>query len=334
MKILYANTINYDHPLQQRPHHIMNKLAKRGHIVYWVNNIHVEGKAKDIINPNLEVYHSWNLFLKRVPEVDVYYSSWSYRHADLPYVKHKLVVYDSLDNFKENSGQESNMIKKAHILLTTSKPLYDLRVKEHNNVIMCRNACFSELGKKTYEIPKDLLPIKNLGKPIILFSGALASDWCDIELIEKVAKIYNLVVVGMPWGVKTMPKNIIYLGKKGYKELQAYYSHCDLSILPFKRCQTADFSNPIKCYEAASHGKITIATDIPEATIYPDVVIPSCNHKQFINNIKKALNMIQRSREKVETKCRQMASENNWFDRVETIENAIGEYCYINKIDI
>lgn len=322
--ILYANTIDYDFPLQQRPHHIMNILAERGYKVYWVNNTKKIGKMKDIINDNLEVWHNWDVFKKRVPKVNIYFSSWSFRHRDLKDIQSDLVIYDSLDNFIANEHEEHLMINQADILLTTSNPLYELRKNEHNNIHMCRNACFPELGDKKYDIPRDLLQYKKNGKPIILFSGALA-NWCDLTLVERIAQKYQVIFIGKLWGIPKIPNGVIYLGEKKYDKLQAYYHFCDLSILPFKNdCQTAIYSNPIKNYEAMSHGKLTVAMNIPEATIYPDVVLASEDHNKFMKNIKKAL----RLKDELETikKCKQCANENSWYQRVNLIEKTIQKF--------
>ena len=326
MKILYANTIDYEFDLKQRPQHLMDVLSSRGHKVYWVNNTKIDGKSKDIINENFELYHNWNQFLRRVPKVDVYFSSWSHRHVDLDFIKHDVVVYDSLDNFPENCSQEHLMINRADIVLTASQPLYNLRKKEHHNVHLCRNACFPELGEVKYQMPDDL---KNLKRPIILFSGALA-NWCDLELVDKVSKKYTTVFVGKPWGIPNSFKDLIYLGKKDYHKLQAYYANCDVSILPFKRCQTSDYSNPIKNYEAMVHGKITVATDIPEATIYKNVVLPSKNHSEFLSNIDLALRMS--TNQKNIERCKEIAKDNSWYSRVDIIENTIKKFCEENEI--
>jgi glycosyltransferase involved in cell wall biosynthesis len=329
--ILYSKTIDYDFPLQQRPHHIMNILASRGWKVYWVNTNRKKADfIRKKINDNFEIYTDWGVFLKRVPEVDVYYSSWSFRYDDLDDIKYKVCVYDSLDNFEQNSVLEHEMIKRTDILLTTSQPLYDLRSKEHENIYMCRNACFPELGEQEHPMPNDLIHLKNSGMPIILFSGALASQWCDLELIEKIAKKFNLVVVGQGWGLRNMPDNIIYLGNKSYNELQAYYHHCDVNILPFKRCQVADYSNPIKNYEAMSHGKITVAINIPEVMLYPDVIFSSSCHSSFLGNINKALRL--KNNIEIIKRCKEIANENSWYKRVDIIEGAISKYCTENNI--
>jgi hypothetical protein len=46
MHICYANTIDFDHSLQQRPHHLMKILAERGHTVSWVNQTKNEDRFR------------------------------------------------------------------------------------------------------------------------------------------------------------------------------------------------------------------------------------------------------------------------------------------------
>lgn len=329
--IVYANTIDYDHPLQQRPMHLMNEFAKSGkYKVYYVNQTQRTDKVRDRINENLEVYHNWEVFKKRVPEVDIYFSSWSFRHVDLNEIKTKLVIYDSLDNFEQNEPEEINMINKADILCTTSDTLYDIRKHQHKNIHIVRNGCFPEMNKE-YQVPEDLLPFKQNGKPILLFSGALAY-WCDLELVEKLGKKYQVVVVGMPWAIEKIPDNIHYLGKKKYKELQAYNQHCDVSLLPFKRCQVSDFSNPIKMYEAMVFGKPTVSTDIPEAFLYPNAVLPSKNHKEFFENVERALVCSKDS--DYQNKLIKLAQENTWEQRFMQIDQAIDNYFEQSGVDL
>lgn len=325
--ILYALTLPYQFELQQRPHHIMNLFAQNGWKVYWVNNTKKDDIVRERISDNLEVYHNWEVFCKRVPEVDVYYSSWSFRHIDLRQIRSKIVLYDSVDNFEENSHEEENMLKHSNIVITTSEPLYQLHQQQHSNVHLVKNACFSHLGDVLYNVPND---IKSLKRPIVLFSGALSNTWCDLELVEKVAKRFTTVVVGRGWGIQQMPKGVIYLGSKKYDELQAYYQNCDVSILPFSKCQISLYSNPIKIYEAMSHGKFTVATDIPEALCYPDAVLASRNHDEFINNIYRALKLSKKK--EIINKIKEESRRNTWEIRVNQIENIINQYCHDKNI--
>lgn len=330
--ILYANTIDYNFGLQQRPMHLMRLLAERGWKVYFINpedNKKKNRRVRERIG-NLEIYNSWEVFKKRVKDIDVYFSSWAKRHVELNEINTKMVVYDSVDNFEEWEKDEPIMISKSDIVFTTSHPLYKIRSKQHNNVIMCRNGCFSELGNQKYKIPEDLQRIKMTSKkPILLFSGAIAS-WVDTSLMSKLALTYCVVIVGRPFGA-SIPKNCIYLGLKKYDELQAYYAHCDIGLLPFlKSNQAAYYSNPIKCYEYAAHGKQVVAYDIPEATLYNNVVVTARKEKEFIQKINFALK--RKDDQNIIDKCKQMARENDWNDRVDIIENAI--ISYLEKLPV
>lgn len=323
--IVYANTIDWDlEGLTQRPHHIAKILSQRGYKFYFVNQTQRTDKIRDRISDNLEIYHNWNIFLKRVPECDIYLSSWANRYVDLDIIKAKMVIYDSLDSFPDHEHNESKMINRSDIVLAASQPLYDLRFTQHNNVHLCKNACFAEHGEREYPIPNDILNFKSLGRPIILFSGAVSSSWVDIDIIEKIARQYAVVVVGRSWGISQMPHGVHYLGAKTHDELQAYYRHCDVNILPFKRGQIADFSSPIKNFEAMIHGTPTVATNIPEAIAYDGVILPSKDHGEFISNIKKAIKL-KKSEEYRELAMR-TGKENTWNHRVDVIENAIKHF--------
>lgn len=331
--LVYANTIDWGfHGLTQRPHHIMRLLSERNWKVYYINQTQRSDKVRDRITDNLEVYHNWEIFLKRVPTCDVYFSSWANRYVDLERIKAKLVVYDSLDAFPDHEHNELNMINRADIILAASQPLYNLRKTQHRNVYLCKNACFAEHGEKQYDVPHDLIEYKKSNKPIILFSGALSSTWCDLDLVEKIAKQYTLVVVGRGWAISQMPKGVHYLGSKTHEELQAYYRHCDVNILPFQKNQIATYSSPIKNYEAMIHGTPTVATDIPEALAYDEVILSSSTHGEFLRNIEIAIEL--KKDVKYARLARATGLSNTWNHRVDVIENAINDYCKTTGIEL
>jgi glycosyltransferase involved in cell wall biosynthesis len=328
--IVYANTIDWDFKgLTQRPHHVLKLLSERGYKVYWIDSTQRTDKVRTRISDNLEIYHNWNVFRKRIPNCSIYFSSWANRYVDLNEINAEMVVYDSLDAFPEHEHNELSMINLSSIVLAASQPLYDLRSTQHSNVHLCKNACFAEHGDRNYAIPNDLLRFKQLGKPLILFSGALSSNWCNLDLVEKIAEQYALVVVGRGWNLTSAPKNVHYLGTKTHEELQAYYRHCDVNILPFVRGQIADFSSPIKNFEAMIHGTPTVASDIPEVKAYPNVILSSKNDMEFMSNIKKAIKL------KNEPDYKKMAIEtgrnNTWNHRVDVIDSAIQQFYNSNS---
>jgi glycosyltransferase involved in cell wall biosynthesis len=327
--IVYANTIDWGiKGLTQRPQHLMSLLSQRNYKVYFINQTQRTDIIRERITENLEIYHNWEVFLKRVPKVDIYFSSWANRHVDLNKIEAECVVYDSLDSFPEHENNELLMINKSNIVLAASQPLYDLRSTQHSNVHLCKNACFGEYGDKEYSIPEDLKQFKQSGKPIILFSGALSSSWCSLDLVERIAREYTVVFVGRRWDVH-VPKSVHYLGSKTHEELQAYYRHCDVNILPFVRGQIADNSSPIKLWEAMIHGTPSVASDIPEALAYPDVILSSKNDMEFMSNIKKAIRL--KRDENYRKFAIETGKQNTWNHRVDVIDNAIQKF-FENKL--
>ncbi len=330
--IVYANTIDWDFKgLIQRPHHTLSLLSQRGYKVYWIDSTQRIDKVRTRINENFEVYHNFEVFLKRHSSCSIYFSSWANRYVDLERIDAEMVIYDSLDSFPEHEHNELSMINRSDIVLAASQPLYDLRSTQHHNVHLCKNACFAEHGDREYAIPNDLLPFKQSGKPIILFSGALSADWVNLDLVERIAAQYTFVLVGRGWNLKSAPKNVHYLGAKTHEELQAYYRHCDVNILPFVRGQIADYSSPIKNFESMIHGTPSVATDIPEALAYPNVILSSKNDMEFMSNIKKAIRL------KRDLEYRKLAIEtgrnNTWNHRVDVIEQAIQQF-YSSKVGV
>jgi glycosyltransferase involved in cell wall biosynthesis len=282
------------------------------------------------------VYHDWDKFKRKFyGDIDVYFSSWSHRWVDIDEIKPKLVIYDSLDMFPANQSQELNMVDRSDAILATTKKIMEFHEEHGGNkpIHLCENGCFySRYSNTKYDIPFD---IKDLPKPWLLFSGALAIGkdygWVDYDLLKEIAGKYTVIVVGMPWGAEPeqltelKKKNLYIAGPKSYETLQAYYSCCDVNLLPFLRGQTADYSFPLKMVEGCVHGKICVSTDIPVAVNYskkyPNAVFTSSTRKTFVNNIEKALSL--KRNEKTADDCKAMAMEHDWSTKISLIDKVI-----------
>ena len=209
-RIVYANTIGYDFGLQQRPHHIFNELAKRGHEILWVdphNKKRKNTQFKKKINDNLTVFYDWNKFCSIYKDrVDVYYATWANRWEDIDRLNPKFVLYDSLDLFPNHENNEKKMVDKADEILVTAEKLklyHEAHTKKR--IHMCENGCFNKHRKQNYVMPDIIKQLKDHEQPVILFSGALAlspnTGWVDIDLLREITKKYYIVVVGKVWGI-------------------------------------------------------------------------------------------------------------------------------------
>lgn len=343
-KIVYANTIKYDFDLQQRPQHIMNMLAERGHEICWIDPQQPKKPTqyKKRINKNLTVYYDWAKFCQlNKNNVDIYFASWSVRWVDIDKLNPKYVIYDSLDLFPQNEKDEKKMADSADIILTTALALYNYHKKHTDKPIyMCENGCFAKHRNKNYSMPREFEYLKHNNLPIILFSGAMAinkTGWVDFEIIKEITKKYHIVCVGKAWGFdrRLVDKNkkvfdkLLNFGVKEYEDLQRYYHHCDINILPFRRCQIADYSFPLKTIEGCNHGKMCVSTDIPVSVQLnkeePNSILISKNSKEFVKNIDIALSR-KNNQENINA-CHNIANKHTWKQKVDIIENIIkGEF--------
>jgi glycosyltransferase involved in cell wall biosynthesis len=121
---------------------------------------------------------------------------------------------------------------------------------------------------------------------------------------------------------------IQFVGTKDYDTLQQYYATCDVNLLPFKRCQTSDYSDPLKIVEGCNHGKITVATNIPAATLlhekYPNAILISETHDKFLRNIELAI--YNSKNQNIKDESMRLANELTWDSRVDIIEAAINTH--------
>lgn len=330
--ILYENTIDWDgkHTLFQRPQQLLKCFSENGWHVYFVNKTKRDDLVRERVSDTFTIYHNFDVFLKRVKEVDIHFISWAARYVEVGKVKNKIVIYDSLDNFPEHEHLEPLMLHRANIVLTSSLPLYNLRIQQHSNVHLVRNAVdYNFINSDCISIPNDL---KSIPKPFALFSGAIG-NWVDVDLMEKIAKKIPLVIIGLPFGNRIpQGKNIYYLGKKDYKDLPKYYNNADLAIIPFKRCQVSDYASPIKKYEYLAAGLPVVSTNIPECTIFPEVVFASKNEEQFFNNINRAIKLSKDKEFKL--KAKEIAKQNTWEIRFRQIKNIIDKYCQEKNIKL
>ena len=346
MKIAYCNTIDFSHIFQQRPHHIMNILASRGHQVFWVNPEEDKTKYKEKINPNLTVYHSFDNFCNdHKDNIDVLLMSWSHRWKDIDRINPKIKLYDSLDLFPDNESEEKNMVDKVDLILATTKNIMEYQSKHTGKPIyLCENGCFNNYRNNLLSMPDDMKKIPGYK---ILFSGALAIDpdvgWVDYELIKQISKKHSLIIVGGIWGNQSKQsdelmnnKNVYFVGTKDYKTLQQYYANADVNIIPFRRCQTSDYSFPLKLIEASNQGTISVSTDIPIAVEinkqFPNSTLISKNHNQFMQNIGKAIKI--KNDKETKQDCYSLANLHDWNSKVTIIENAINTFAQQRGIQL
>ena len=241
------------------------------------------------------------------------------------------IVYDALDHLGGFSNITSHMlepevelIQKSDLVLTTSHLLYNEKTKLNTNCILVPNATeFDHFNYSPEQLPDDLAP---LGKPIIGYYGAI-SDWFDTQLLASLASArpnWSFVLIGRVENTDTLPlqgmQNVFLLGEKPYALLPNYLQYFDICIIPFRKIQLTEATNPVKLFEYLSAGKPVVATDLHELRYYQEYVRLAASVDEWLEAIELALQ--DNSPALVEKRIR-FARQNTWDERMYLIEDAI-----------
>lgn len=241
------------------------------------------------------------------------------------------VVYDSMDHLGGFSNvtpymleSEDDLIKKSDLVFATSHLLLNEKSQFNANCLLIPNGTeFDHFNYSPEKMPEELVNIKT---PIIGYYGAM-SDWLDTELIYNLASVrpdWNFILIGRLESadvsrIKDM-SNVFLLGEKPYELLPGYLQRFDVGIIPFKKIQLTDATNPVKLFEYLSAGKSIVATDLNELRHYRDYVRLASSVNEWLEEIQAALADYQPVQ--VEKRL-SFARQNTWDDRIFLIEDAI-----------
>ena len=241
------------------------------------------------------------------------------------------VVYDSMDHLGGFSNvtpymleSEDELIKKSDLIFATSHLLLNEKSQINKNCLLIPNGTeFDHFNYSPTNLPDELLDIK---KPIIGYYGAI-SEWLDTELIYNLASTrpdWNFVLIGRLEGadvshIKEM-SNVFLLGEKPYEFLPGYLHRFDVGIIPFKKIQLTEATNPVKLFEYLSAGKSIVATDLNELRYYQDYVRLASSVSEWLDEIQLALDDYLPNQ--VEKRIR-FARQNTWDERIFLVQDAL-----------
>jgi len=252
-----------------------------------------------------------------------------------------LVIYHCVDELSATPRiptysilkMEEELLKKADLVFTTSKSLYDKKKKFNQNTYYMPNVAdvahfMTALGELS--VPKDIANIKH---PIIGFIGTIVSYKVDLELIKHIALIHPewaVVLIGdVAEGenkeeIKELESitNIFMLGGKRYESLPGYIKAFDVCILPNKINEYTKNMFPMKFFEYLATGKPIVLTPLPAVNEYREICYIAKDKEEFVGYIEQAL-----SENNLELKQRriEIAKENTWEVRIEEMSKLIEE---------
>lgn len=330
--IIYPPTIDYSY-LYQRPQQLFKALSSLDYKIIFCN--YNPSKLRPYIkeiNPNFYIYNRTNPYYKTQSTLPIIWLSYPPSILNIENYKRKLLVFDAIDDASDEFSHWNNGMdlihKKADIIFTTSKKLYDFHKQHHNNVYMCPNGADYEYFSKASEVfsekPKDM---PKDDKVTIGYFGAIAT-WVDWNLVYYLATTNpdkNFVFIGPLFNIYKFPitlGNVYYLGKKQYSELVNYLQYFDICIIPFKITEMIQGCNPIKMYEYLSAGKPVISTDFKEAHECPYVY--TAKYKRDFNRL--IYDCLNEDTPELINKRMAYAKENSWLERAKTVDNVIKSF--------
>lgn len=321
-KVVVCGLIPWDFR-QQRPQHLIRNLAREGYEVIYLNPVCGQAPIREV-EKNIKVWSPsgygtilYNLkrgnetalgrtISKKLRELNfencILMLEAPYWVSLIKYWEYSILVYDCIDNYKgfEDLSRdkewislaEKELLGLADIVLASSKGLYD-KLKEDNlhTYILPNGVDTGHFNwKKEHEKPDDLPDSSKIAG----YFGAIAA-WFDVDMVAELAaklpEVTFLLIGEVSTDVTplTIKSNVVLLGERPYEDLPGYLSSFNLALLPFKRNELTDVTDPVKIYEYLAGGKPVLSTDLPELNKFKGVVETASNRREFIEKAKKML---------------------------------------------
>jgi len=268
---------------------------------------------------------------------------WTYSPVSFSLIgrlNEKLVIYHCVDELSATPRiptsileMEEKLLKKAHLVFTTSKSLYEKKKIFNQNTYYLPNVAdvahfMTALGN--LPIPEEIANIKH---PIIGFIGTIVSYKLDLELIKYIALIHpdwSVVLIGDVGADENKQEieelksisNIFMLGAKRYETLPCYIKVFDVCILPNKINEYTQNMFPMKFFEYLATGKPIVLTNLSAVKEYSEICYLAKDKEEFVSYIEHSLseNDEQLIRRRIE-----IAKKNTWEVRIETMSRLIEE---------
>ena len=356
------------HDRFQRPQHLSTELAKLGARVFYFCNRFVPSlciykPAITEVAPNIY----WTMLPGSIHPPDIYndipsdlqeaaivegiqrvrdsykigaavsivdYPFWAPIVRQLP---NTVVVYDCMDAYASfaNAGPparelEQDVIASADIVVCSSEHLRNNMRRYGRESILVRNAVTVSHFEKRPE-----LPAFERRRPTAGYWGATA-EWTDIELLIHAARQLpdiDFVLIGEVMRIDVSElaalPNVRMIGEVTYPQLPAYLHGFDVCLLPYRMCEYALASDPMKVWEYMSAGKPVVAVRFPEIERLHELVTLTSTRAEFAEGIRRCIAENDPALRERRITC---ARENSWESRAAQLHAAV--HSYFPKVSI
>ncbi|MGQ9517900.1 MAG: glycosyltransferase, partial [Anaerolineae bacterium] len=252
----------------------------------------------------------------------------------------KLVLYHVVDEYSAYEGvadreevrrRERELLQRVDLVITTAPALYESKRPFNPHTYLVPNAVnyelFAEVIRRDAPEPADLA---GLPRPRIGYVGAVNAK-LDMGYFGAIAGAYpsaSIVIVG-PVSIpaederlrrlRAMP-NVHFLGQKPAEQVPCYIKAIDVCLLPYRQNEWTRHISSLKLYEYMACEKPIVASDVPAARQFAELVYIVGTPAEAVPAVGQAL---QGHPEGIRRRQRQVAQENTWRRRAEMISDLI-----------
>lgn len=214
---------------------------------------------------------------------------------------------------------EHRLLERVDVVVATAAILTQLKCPRSGRAFhLPQGVNFDHFAEDRPE-PPDLAEIP---RPRIGFSGGLNTQ-CDLQLLVRIADTFpnaQLVFVGpiylAPAALEPLRRpNVHLMGLRSYDELPAYVEHFDVGIIPYVLSDWTVAVDPLKLLEYLAAGLPVVATAIPEAAKYADIVAVASDSDQFVAALASAM---KDGTDADRARRRAFAQQHTWQQRAES----------------
>ena len=265
--------------------------------------------------------------------IEVVWTALPYYNPILPYLPHKVLVYDCIDaveGFLPDQRQKAWALRAEEALIAQADKVF--AVSPGLQARCERAGALVELAPNG--VPDHFFvqqsaaeELSGFPRPIVGFVGGLES-WLDYDLIVELARArpnWSIVMVGpVDARVGEVEKlkrvqNIHLLGRRPYSDVPGLITGFDVCIVPFKVNDLTNLSNPIKILEYLACGRPVVCTPIAAARPFDDVV-SIVERADFVAAVENAL-IDENERKRAIRRSR--VRESGWDALVERLERQL-----------
>ncbi|MDF2722046.1 MAG: hypothetical protein K0Q59_1721 [Paenibacillus sp.] len=327
--VIYPPTIDWSF-MKQRPQHVMEQFARKGHAVLYFNKRNGSGPVIEKAAANLFVVrHGAYALDALIPKLSLqggplYWTSWSKKipHAER-FGPACTVIYDCVDDFPDWEEDERRWLGRANGIICTAERLESKmrQAAPHKPIAQVPNGCeWSFFNKAAAQRTSRIEGVPPWEGPRLGYIGAWA-PWVDESLLLRLARDMpeaQIVIVGpkLRSDEPAFPENVVFAGYRNYSELPDLLGYMDVCLIPFRLNRITESTNPIKVYEYLAAGKPVVSTDLPEVRKLEPYVKVAQTSEQFVEAVKAACRPDDRDRQKRSLFAKQFS----WDRRFSAIE--------------